>query len=76
MAPVRQLARQKARGRPAEMTDPSSVDLARRLATAKATGVAQRRHLILWGSVTCGVTWWRSDPYPYGVNGIVSVDGC
>ena len=45
MAPVRQSARQKARGRPAQTTDPSSVDPARPLATAAATGVAQQRHL-------------------------------
>ncbi|KAK2151046.1 hypothetical protein NP493_2692g00007 [Ridgeia piscesae] len=45
MAPVRQSARQKARGRPVQATDPSSVDPARRLATAAATGVAHRRHL-------------------------------
>ena len=42
--------------------------MARQLATAAATGVAQRRHLILWGSVTHGVTWWCSDPQRYGVN--------
>ncbi|KAK2158207.1 hypothetical protein NP493_1814g00032 [Ridgeia piscesae] len=42
---VRQSARQKARGRPVQATDPSSVDPARRLATAAATGVAHRRHL-------------------------------
>ena len=40
MAPVRQSARQKATGRPAQMTDPSLVDLARQFATAAATGVA------------------------------------
>ena len=36
--------------------------LARQFATAAAIGVAQRCHLVLWGSVTRGVTWWRSDP--------------
>ena len=46
MAPVQQLARRKNRGRPAQTIDPSSFDLVRRLATAAATEVAQRRHLV------------------------------
>ena len=45
MAPLQQSARQKARVRPVQTTDPSSDDPARRLATAAATGVAHRRHL-------------------------------
>ena len=43
MAPVRQSARQRARGRPVQPSDPAAVDPPRRLATAAATGVAQRR---------------------------------
>ena len=58
-----------------QMTDPSSVALPRQLLIAAATGVAQRCQLLLWGSVTCGVTWWRNDPTDMGsIINIVYID--